>query len=217
MDAFKKRSLYVITDPRAQRFRSHLKVLSEAVRGGASIVQLRDKEKADSELIAEGKAIRGVCDQFGALLIVNERIEVAEAIGADGIHIGQEDIPVREARGRIGKKLLGVSTHNLEQARRAEQEGADYIGVGPIFKTPTKPDYPPVGISLVKEVRNHLSIPFVAIGGIDLSNAAQVLEAGADGLAVVRAVVAQENVYEATKQLTLFLESFSLAPSNKKR
>jgi len=177
------------------------------MEGGASAVQLRDKEATDEELITVGKALRKVCDRFGALFIVNERIDVANAVGADGLHIGQNDLSIEVARQKIGKeKLLGISTHNLNQAQRAFQEGADYIGVGPIFKTPTKPDTPPVGISLIQEVKKNLPIPFVAIGGIDLSNIEEVLAAGAYAVAVVRAVVGQENIRGAAARFKSILD-----------
>lgn len=207
-----KGSLYVITDFKAQRGKSHLEVLTDAIRGGASVIQLRDKESSDETLISIGKRLRKVCDRHHALLIVNERVFVAKAVEADGLHIGQGDLSVPEARRLIGKEmLLGVSTHDVKQARRAAQEGADYIGVGPIFKTPTKPDYPPVGTPLIQEVCHHVPIPFVAIGGITLSNLKDVLEAGAYAVAVVRAVVAQENVFHAAHSFRTFLDSWFLS------
>ncbi|MBI4436956.1 MAG: thiamine phosphate synthase [Candidatus Omnitrophica bacterium] len=204
----KRGSLYVITDPGAQRGKGHLEVLTQALEGGASVVQLRDKEAKDEALITVGRALREVCDQFGALLIVNERVDVAKAVGADGLHIGQDDLSLKRARQEIGgNRLLGVSTHSLEQARRAFQEGADYIGVGPIFKTPTKPDYAPVGLEFIHEVRKNLSIPFIAIGGINLSNIEEVLGAGAYAIAVVRAVVAQEDIRGATARLKSLMDA----------
>ena len=209
MKRFRRGSLYVITDPKVQQGRNHLEVLTEAIRGGASVVQLRDKDATDEALIAMGKRLREVCDRFQALLIVNERVSVAKAIHADGLHIGQDDLSIPEARRQVGKEiLLGISTHSLEQAKQAVQEGADYIGVGPIFKTPTKPDAPAVGIGFIKRVRQHLSIPFVAIGGINPSNARDVLAAGADSVAVVRAVVAEADVYQAAKGFSTLLISW---------
>ena len=209
MKRLEKGSLYVITDSKVQKGRGHLEVLTEAVRGGASVIQLRDKEAPDEVLINVGKELRKVCDRFKALLIVNERIHVAKAVSADGLHIGQEDISFPEARKQLGHRtLLGVSTHSLAQARRAVEAGADYIGVGPIFKTPTKPAYPPVGIQLIREIREEMQVPFVAIGGIDLTNVKDVLAAGAYSIAVVRAVVGQEDVYDATQKLKTLLDSW---------
>ncbi len=207
-----ERSLYVITDQTAQRGRSYFEVLREAIRGGAEIVQLRDREATDEALIPFGKELRKICDRAGSLLIVNERIDLAKAIGADGLHIGQDDLSLAQARKKIGPdRVIGVSTHNMLQAKRAYEEGADYIGVGPIFKTPTKPDYPPVGLSLIREVRKKITLPFFAIGGIDLSNMEQVLRAGAYGVAVVRAVVAQDDIYGAAQQLKSVLLSHHLS------
>lgn len=209
MRKIEKGSLYVITDFGAQRGKSHLDVLTEAIRGGASVVQLRDKEANDAALVQIGRTLRKVCDLHNSLFIVNERIDVAKEVGADGVHFGQDDLPLPDARRKIGRnKLLGVSTHSFAQAKRAVEEGADYIGVGPIFKTPTKPDYPPVGLKLIHEVEENLHIPFVAIGGITLSNTQEVLAAGAYSIAVVRAVVAQENICEAARQFKVLLESW---------
>lgn len=209
MKVFGRGSLYVITDAKAQRRRDHLEILTEAVRGGASVVQLRDKEATDESLIEIGKALRKVCDRYRALFIVNERVSVAKAVEADGLHVGQGDISISEARRQMGRdKCLGVSTHSFFQAQKASREGADYIGVGPIFKTPTKPDYPPVGVELIREVRGNLKIPFVAIGGIDLSNAASVLSAGAHSIAVVRGVVAEQDVCSAAQKFRTLLEDW---------
>ena len=195
-------ALYVITDPSAQKGRTHLEVLSLALEGGADVVQLRDKSASNEGLIAVGKQLKPLCKKYGALLIVNDRFDVAEAIGADGVHIGQSDLPVSVAKTLLGgKRFLGISTHSLDQALEAEEGGADYIGVGPIFQTPTKPDYPPVGPQLIEEVYKRIRIPFVAIGGIDPSTLDTVLDAGAKSVAVVRAVVAQEDIRGAAKQL----------------
>ena len=202
LENIRVRSLYVITDSRAQRGRSHLEVLAQALEGGADLVQLRDKDVSRDDLIAIGKGLKPLCKKWGALLIVNDRLEVAEAIDADGVHIGQGDIPIEVARSLLGKKrVLGVSTHTLDQALTAEAAGADYIGVGPIFQTPTKPDAPPVGIRLISQVKGKIRIPFVAIGGINLSTLDSVLEAGAESVAVVRAVVAQEDIRSAARRL----------------
>ena len=206
---FEKRCLYVVTDPQAQKGRSHLQVLTEAIQGGARVVQLRDKLASDEVLAALGKKVREVCNRWGALLIINERVAVARAVDADGLHIGQEDFSISEARKRMGPgRLLGVSTHNLVQAKKAQAEGADYIGVGPIFSTPTKPDYRPVGVELIQQVRESVTIPFVAIGGINLTNVEEVLAAGAYSIAVVRAVVAQEDVLGAAKKFKAVLDAW---------
>ena len=199
----------MITDLKAQKGRGYVDVLTQAIRGGATVVQLRDQEASDETLIALGRALRKICDHFGTLLIVNDRIDVAQAIDADGLHVGQNDMPLSEVKERLGsRKWVGISTHSLVQAKKAVEEGADYIGVGPVFKTPTKPGYPPVGVELVREVRSHLEIPFVAIGGIDLGNVKEVLLAGADSVAVVRAVVGQDDICEAARKFKTLLNKW---------
>ena len=195
-------SLYVITDPSAQKGRDHLEVLVKALEGGADVVQLRDKQASREELITIGRKLKPVCRKWGALFLVNDRVEIAEGVDADGVHLGQDDLSIEAARSLLGKeRLLGRSTHSLDQALRAQAEGADYIGVGPVFQTPTKPDYPPVGTALISQVKERIRIPFVAIGGIGPTTLESVLDAGADSVAVVRAVVAQGDIREATERL----------------
>ncbi len=194
--------LYVILDKKCQRGRSFLETAQAAIRGGADVIQLRDKELSTKELIQQGIPVRELTRQTGTVFIVNDRVDVAVALQADGIHLGQDDLPIETAKKILGfQVLIGKSTHSLEQALTAEREGADYIGVGPVFATPTKPSYPPVGLELVKEVSERIKIPFVAIGGIDVRNIQEVLDKGAVNIAVVRAVVGAENVEEAAWQL----------------
>jgi len=136
------------------------------------------------------------------LFIVNDRLDIALAAGADGVHLGQDDLPPDAARAVAGRRLIiGVSPPSLEQALAAEEAGADYIGVGPVFPTATKPDYPAVGLELVRKVAERVRIPFVAIGGIDRTNAAAVVAAGARRLAVVRAVFGAPDIKEAAASL----------------
>lgn len=193
--------LYVILDKKCQRGRSFLETARAAIEGGADCIQLRDKDLSAKQLIREGVPLRELTRRTRTLLIVNDRFDVARALDADGVHLGQEDPPIRTAREFLdGEKIVGQSTHSLEQARRAEQEGADYIGVGPVFATPTKPSYQPVGLSLVKQVSRVIQIPFFAIGGIDQTNIEEVLKKGASRVAVVRAVSGAENVEKAAKR-----------------
>ena len=202
MPYLKPFSLYVITDPSAQKGRDSLEVLTKALEGGADVVQLRDKRSSREDLVAIGKKLKPLCKKWGALFIINDRVDVAEAVDADGVHLGQNDLLIETARFLLGKKrLLGISTHSLEQALQAQARGADYIGVGPIFQTPTKPDYPPVGTGLISQVKLSVRVPFVAIGCIDLATVDTVLEAGADSVAVVRSVVGQDDVEGAARSL----------------
>ncbi|MDD5270913.1 MAG: thiamine phosphate synthase [Candidatus Omnitrophica bacterium] len=194
--------LYVIIDSKSANGRGLAEVASEAVEGGADIIQLREKDMPAREIVTLGRAIRKAMAGTGALFIINDRPDIAAATGADGVHLGQDDLPPEEARAIIGRdKVIGVSTHSLEQALAAEKAGADYIGVGPVFATPTKPDYIPVGTGLVREVSKAVRIPFVAIGGIDAGNIGQVLDAGASRIAVVRAVCGASDVRNAAKSI----------------
>lgn len=191
--------LYVVTQtPRSGQ--SYADVVEAACRGGADVIQLRDKGLSSRELFRLAKDLQALCDQTGTLFILNDRVDVALAADVDGVHVGQEDLPVRVVRGMMGhKKLIGCSTHSTAQALAAVGDGADYISCGPVFATPTKPDYSPVGLDLVKEYRRLVRTPFVAIGGIDASNLAHVLDAGADRVAVVRAISGAPDVERAAR------------------
>jgi thiamine-phosphate pyrophosphorylase len=165
------------------------RVLPAALAGGVDVVQLRDKGLGDEQLVAAGRRFRELCDEHGALLIVNDRPDLALACGADGVHVGQDDRPVEEVRSELGDELLiGLSTHSPQQVYAARSLPCDYIGVGPVFETPTKPGRPAVGVELVAFAAAHAGKPFFAIGGIDESNAGEVARVGASRIAVVRAI-----------------------------
>lgn len=173
-------------------------VVAEAVRGGVGAVQLREKEAGASRIIALARDVSRICREAGALFIINDRADIAAAVDADGVHLGQEDLPVEAARRILGRsKLIGLSTRNVGQALDARARGADYIGVGPVFATPTKEGRPAAGLEFVRAVRDRVRIPFVAIGGIDLENCARVLRAGARRVAAVRALAGAPDVYRA--------------------
>ncbi len=194
--------LYVILDRTAARGRDLALVAEAAVDGGADVLQLRDKTASTSVFIVEAKRILAVTQRHGVPLIINDRADVALASDADGVHLGQDDLPITVARRILGsRKIIGRSTHSLEQALEAEREGADYLGVGPIFATPTKPDYAPIGLTLVSAVAARMQRPWAAIGGIDTCNVATVVRAGARCVAVVRAVVAADDPRAAARQL----------------
>lgn len=184
----------------------------EAVcRGGADIVQLRAKGLADGALAALAQQLRKVTQRLGKLFIVNDRVDIALGVAADGVHLGQEDLPVsmaRELARQTGRQLIiGKSTHTLDQALAAEQEGADYIGVGPVFATPTKPGRPAAGLSFVRQSAQKLRIPFVAIGGIDADNLRQVIDAGAQSVACVRALFDADDPFQAARKIREQLEA----------
>jgi len=197
-------ALHVLTDREWSRGRDTLTVATAALDGGATVIQLRDKKATTRTLVEEGLALRALTRKRGALLIVNDRIDVALAIEADGVHVGQDDdMPVALARKLLGPdRLLGVSAGNLEEARVAVAGGADYLGVGPIYATKTKADAgEPIGLPLLTELASRYSTPLIAIGSIKADNVAAVLQAGASGIAVIRAVVSAEDIVAATRAL----------------
>lgn len=204
--ALAKARLYCITQAPANG-KSLLETAEAALKGGADILQLREKNLPGKELLALAVRLGELCKKHGALFIVNDRLDVALAAKADGVHLGQDDLPVKEAKKLAPENfIVGCSTHSLEQARKAEQDGADYIGCGPVFATPTKPDAGSVGLELVREYRHHIRIPFVAIGGIDLLNVGRVLEAGASCVAVVRSVFSANDPEAAAKEFKKILK-----------
>jgi thiamine-phosphate pyrophosphorylase len=178
-----------ISDRSAPDGRELPDLLRAAVAGGVDLVQLRDKRLPDEELIALANAARALCERLGALLIVNDRPHVAREAGADGVHVGQDDMPIAEVRELLGPDMLiGLSTHAPGEIDADDAAQADYIGVGPIHETPTKPGRPAVGLELVRYAAAHARTPFFAIGGLDSGNVEAVIEAGARRIAVLRAI-----------------------------
>lgn len=200
---FENFKLYAVTDLKAADPQVFSKI-EAAFRGGVDIVQLRSKTLSDRELLETGLKIRAIADRYQKIFFMNDRVDLALAAQADGIHLGQDDLPVKAARELCKKASaslwIGKSTHSLEQAIAAVEEGADYIGVGPVFETPTKPKVKAVGLELVRQVTAKVSIPYVAIGGIDLTNIDRVLQAGAKRIAVVRAIFSAEDSEKAACQ-----------------
>jgi thiamine-phosphate pyrophosphorylase len=175
--------LYLICDEQSDEF------LRAALRGGVDIVQLRMKDSPDEAILSVAERFKRVCAEAGALLIVNDRPDLAAAANLDGVHLGQEDVTPAEARGVLGdERLIGLSTHTPAQVDAAARAGVDYIGVGPVNETPTKPGRPAVGLELVRYAASHAKVPFFAIGGISPANVEAVIDAGAERIAVVRAL-----------------------------
>ena len=175
-------------------------ILRPALQAGVDVVQLRDKSGDDREIIEAGRVFRRLCDAYDALFIVNDQAELAIACAADGVHLGQTDAKPEEVRRAIGQdSLIGLSTHSSEEIEAAR--GVDYLAVGPVYETPTKPDYAPVGLALVRWAAAHSMLPFFAIGGIDSSNADEVLDAGAERIAVVRAIRDADDPAQAAQEL----------------
>jgi thiamine-phosphate pyrophosphorylase len=195
--------LYAVIDASACGARDVGEVAAAAIRGGADVIQLRHKTATTRALLPLARRLVAVTGAAGVPLIINDRVDVTALTDAAGVHLGQDDTPVAEARRQLGPRcLIGKSAHTLEQALAAQAEGADYIGVGPVFATPTKPDYPPVGLALVRQVQAAgLRVPAVCIGGIDASNAAEVVRAGGSCLAVVRAICVSPDPESAARTL----------------
>lgn len=193
--------VYLVTEDRIPGER-RLRAVEEALSGGARVIQLRDKGTPKRLLLEEARAMKALCVRAGALLVVNDDVALAWCVDADGVHVGQEDLPAPEVRRLLGDaKLIGLSVSAVEQALEADRLGVDYIGVGAIFATPTKQNAKQRGLELLRGVRQRVSMPLVAIGGIDHENAASVFDAGADAVAVVRAAFAQPDVSVATRRL----------------
>jgi thiamine-phosphate pyrophosphorylase len=200
--------LYMITVETANR--THLSVAEAALIGGATTIQYRDKTSNSRVMMEQALAIRELTKKHNALFIVNDRIDIAMAAGADGVHLGQNDIDIDTARRIMGNNyIMGISATNYDEAIVAANKGADYVGVGPVFPTASKGDAAePIGIEGLSKIRKSLSIPIVAIGGITVDNSGDVVRAGADAIAVISAVASANNMTEATMRL---LESISLA------
>ncbi|TCJ26544.1 thiamine phosphate synthase [Halomonas sp. GDM18] len=195
-------SLYLVTDPALCEERGLEATVMAAVRGGVSVVQLRDKHASDEEMIAQAIRLKALLDEYEVPLIINDRIEVALASGADGLHIGQSDGDPVEARRRLGEDaLIGLSVQTLEQLKAVDVERIDYLGLGPVHATPTKPDHAaPLGIEGLTQLVRSSPLPTVAIGGISLANAGEVMTSGTDGLAVVSALCSAEDPAAAAQQ-----------------
>lgn len=195
--------LYVITDEEICPGRSHIEIAKAALAGGAKIIQIRDKYASDRKFFEDACIIREMTEEAGALFFVNDRVDIAAAVGADGINIGQTDMPINVARELLGQEtIIGVSADCLEQAIKAHEDGADYIGFGPIFTTTTKLDAGLVsGLETLRKVCREISLPIVAIGGIGLTNIGSVAANGAACAAVVSAVVCAPDMCSATSDL----------------
>jgi thiamine-phosphate pyrophosphorylase len=195
--------LYLVIDARAAEA-----VAAPALDGGVDMVQLREKDASDDEVVAAGLALGELCRSRGALFVVNDRPDLALACGADGVHVGQEDAPVEEVRHALGDEaIVGLSTHSPQQFDAGLESRADYLSVGPVHETPTKPGRPAVGLDLVRHAAGRgTSKPFFAIGGIDADNVAAALEAGAERVAVVRAIRDADDPRAAAAALRAALE-----------
>ncbi|MGH7820930.1 MAG: thiamine phosphate synthase [Candidatus Binatia bacterium] len=198
--------LYAIADPCGRTDLDPVRIAEEMLDGGARILQLRWKEASSGALHRAAAAIRRRTRDRGALFIVNDRVDVAAAVEADGVHLGQDDLPIAVARRELPGGIVGISTHDLPQACAADRSGADYIGFGPLFATTTKPtSYSPRRLEMLREVRHAVTAPIVAIGGISLENATSALGAGASAVAMISALVLAPSIRAEVERALLSL------------
>ena len=206
----KSLQLYLVTDDRFPKNRDFLSVIEKAIKGGVTMVQLREKTAKTNAFIERALAVKKLLQSFEIPLIINDRIDVALAIDADGVHIGQDDMPAQLARKLLGKnKIIGLSIENKKQAETANQFPIDYIGLSPVFSTNTKDDLAnPLGLNGINEIMNISKFPSVAIGGIKPENAQSVLKAGANGLAIVSYIMGADNPSIAAEKFTKIIKEF---------
>jgi thiamine-phosphate pyrophosphorylase len=176
--------LYLITDSK----RDVIEDVKIAIENGIKIIQLRDKVNNKETILETAKQLRELTKESNTILIINNHIDIAKEVNADGVHLGQDDTPIKEARTILNNKIIGISCHSLDQAIKAEKDGADYIGIGPIFKTQTK-NYQEIGSNIITNVKNSIKIPFISIGGIDKDNIDEVLNTGATRVAIISALL----------------------------
>ncbi|MDD5108971.1 MAG: thiamine phosphate synthase [Candidatus Omnitrophica bacterium] len=190
----KKSQLYLILDKPTLGRRSLENIYSAAWAGKIGLIQLRDKQGIKSDVLDLAIKLSRCLSRSKTLFIVNDYIDIAVASGADGLHLGQDDLPVKEARKILGQdKIIGISCHNLAQALKAQREGANYIGIGPVYSTATKPEYKPIGLRVLQQLKDKIKIPYFAIGDIHLGNIGEVIAAGARRIAVCRAILKANN------------------------
>jgi len=192
----------VVTDRNLAGSRSEEEVVNLALRGGVRVFQYREKERSTRYQVELGARLCQLVHQYQGIFMVNDRVDIARSIQADGVHLGQEDLPITMARSILGPdKIIGVSVSNVQQAIQAEAEGADYVGASALFSTATKAEALAMGLPGLKQIRQAIGIPILAIGGIGVENASAVTQAGADGLAVVSAIVSAEDITQAAANL----------------
>ncbi len=202
-DLARRLRLYVLTDTGLARGRSLVELVVAALEGGATAIQLRDKTSSTLAQVELGRQLRRVTRDAGALLLVNDRVDVAYAVEADGVHLGQDDLPIAVARAILGRTaIVGGSAGNPDELARALADGVDYLGIGPMYPTTTKPDAgAPLGPTGLAAMRRATDLPIVGIGGIDATNVAPVIAAGADGVAVISAIIGATDVRAAARRV----------------
>lgn len=195
-------ALYAITDSRLAKEQSFYEQIEDALKGGVTLLQLREKNMCEEDLLKEALEVQKICKKYRVPLIINDDVELAKSINADGVHVGQSDLDAGTARTILGPdKIIGVTAKTVEQARAAQRAGADYLGSGAIFGTGTKPDAKPMTMELLREIVNAVDIPVVAIGGIDSSNAYKLAKTGIAGIAVVNGIFGKSDCCAAAREL----------------
>ncbi len=198
--------LYAITDRSGLGDKSLPEAVLECLKGGISLLQFREKNLEGEALFMEAKAIHELCQGYGVSLIINDNVDLALALDAEGVHLGQDDMGVKTARQRLGPgKIIGVSAHSVEEALMAKKEGADYLGVGAVFQTASKADAKPLERQVLKDICRAVDLPVVAIGGITEKNVLELTGTGIDGVAVIGAVFSRANITEATRKLKVLV------------
>lgn len=194
--------LYAVTDRAWVGKQTLLEQIEDALRGGVTMVQLREKNLAEEAFVAEAREVKELCHRYGVPLLIDDNVDVALKSGADGVHVGIEDVPVAEIRARVGKDfIIGATAKTVEQARAAEAAGADYLGVGAVFPSPTKKNAIRITTEQLRDICASVSIPAVAIGGINLENISMLKGGGMRGVAVISAIFGAENIEVAAQQL----------------
>lgn len=196
-------SLYLVTDRNVLKGKPLYEAVEQAILGGVTLVQLREKDASTREFYNQALELKKITETYNIPLIINDRLDIAQAVDAEGVHLGQSDMPLIAARNILGKnKIIGISVGNVEEALEAEKNGADYVGIGTIFFTGTKKDIDiPIGIEGLRSVYNSINIPAVAIGGINENNFREVLSTGIDGISIVSAILGKSDIKAAAKAL----------------
>ena len=195
-------SIYLVTDHNCLQGRDFLGCIENALQGGVTLVQLREKNVDGGIFLQRALIVKALCDKYNVPLLINDRIDIALACQAAGVHLGQDDIPPSVARAILGPDaIIGVSAHSCEEAIAAEKDGADYLGVGAVFPTNSKDDASEVGLNMLKEIRQISKLPIVGIGGINAQNYAQVRAAGAQGAAIISGIIAADDIAEAVRKI----------------
>lgn len=201
-------SLYLVTDRHCLRGRDFYEAVEEALRAGVTLLQLREKELGMEELLAEGKTVKELCRKYQVPFLVDDNVEAAKILGADGVHLGQEDEAIQKARAVLGQEaIIGISAHNLEEALEAQAQGADYLGVGALYPTGSKKDASVLPPGRFREIIQAVQIPVVGIGGIQEAQLDQVLDQGAAGCAMISAILGAEDISAAVARMKARLQA----------